>query len=227
MDDQALIEGQIRYYRDRAAEYDVTSTSPDNPFEADLERIRTALRAFAPRGRVLELAAGTGQWTGILAEFADELTVTDASDEMLAINAARHGGPHVRYAVADVFALEPTPEWDVVVFGFWLSHVPYSRFEAFWQLCAGLLRPGGRVFVADEADHGLWQEDWVDRERGIVRRPLLDGTPHHAVKVLWNPADLADRLATLGWTASLEASGPFYWGSVLPAQPGPSITSTS
>ena len=47
---------------------------------------------FAPRGRVLELAAGTGQWTGLLAEAADELLVTEASPEMLELNRSQGGG---------------------------------------------------------------------------------------------------------------------------------------
>lgn len=227
MDDPTLLEEQIRYYRGRAAEYDATSTAPDDSFGPDLDRVREAIREFQPRGRVLELAAGTGLWTGLLAEFANELTAVDAAPEMLAINAAHHGAPHVRFVESDIFALQPDPDWDVVFFGFWLSHVPPARFDDFWALVRGLLRPNGRVFVVDEADHGQWEEDWVDREAGVVHRRLTDGTTHRAVKVLWRPEDLAERLGQIGWSANLSASGPFYWGSAIPAQPGPSSTSTS
>ncbi|HJT64279.1 MAG TPA: SAM-dependent methyltransferase, partial [Candidatus Limnocylindria bacterium] len=79
MDDPSLVEEQIRYYRGRAAEYDATSTAPDDLFGPDLDRVRNAIREFHPRGRVLELAAGTGLWTGLLAELADELTAVDAA----------------------------------------------------------------------------------------------------------------------------------------------------
>ena len=62
--ERELIEEQIAYYRARAAEYDATSPSPEgDPFVDGATATRDALRAFAPRGRVIELAAGTGQWT--------------------------------------------------------------------------------------------------------------------------------------------------------------------
>jgi SAM-dependent methyltransferase len=214
MSDRELIEEQIAYYRARAAEYDATSPNPDDdPFADAAGRIRAALRRFEPRGRVVELAAGTGQWTGILADYADQLIATDASPEMLELNAAKVGERGVHYRVADAFAMDPTHDQDVVFFGFFLSHVPHGRFEDFWSVVDGLLAPGGRVFFVDEAAHGLWEEDWVDREAGIVRRPLSDGRVHRAVKVLWAPADLEQRLGELGWEVSVNADGPFYWGT--------------
>ncbi len=80
----------------------------------------------------------------------------------------------------------------------------------------GLLEPGGRVFFVDEGLHDGWREDWIDREAGIVNRPLTDGSVHRAVKVLWRPEDLELRLGELGWDASVTSSGPFYWGSARP-----------
>jgi demethylmenaquinone methyltransferase/2-methoxy-6-polyprenyl-1,4-benzoquinol methylase len=214
MSDRELIDEQIAYYRARAGEYDATSTLEGDPFAEHTGRIRAALDTFAPRGRVLELAAGTGQWTAQLAEHADELLVTDASPEMLDLNVAKVGErANVRYHVADAFDLSHARRYDVVFFGFFLSHVPASRFESFWGVVAGLLAPGGRAFVVDEAAHGLWDEDWIDRDAGIVRRPLADGRVHRAVKVLWRPADLERRLTELGWVASVTPEGPFYWGT--------------
>ncbi|MGH2401136.1 MAG: class I SAM-dependent methyltransferase [Candidatus Limnocylindria bacterium] len=217
-EDRQLLDHQIAYYRARAAEYDATSMPDGDPFAAHGDAIRVALRDFAPRGRVLEIAAGTGQWTGILAEYADRLTATDASPEMLERNRAKLGERDITYRVVDAFALDATHDHDVVFFGFFLSHVPASRFPAFWGVVEGLLAPSGRVLFVDEADHGLWQEEWIDREAGIVHRPLTDGTRYRAVKVLWRPAELRDRLVELGWDASVTAEGPFYWGTALPSK---------
>ena len=211
-DDRELLDEQIRYYRARAAEYDATSAPEGDPFADAAGRVRDALRAFEPRGRVLELAAGTGQWTGLLADHADELIATDASPEMLEINAAKVGERGVHYLVADAFAMAPTHGHDVVFFGFFLSHVPRDRFESFWAGIAGLLAPGGRVFFVDEAAHGLWEEDWIDEGAGIVRRTLTGGDAHRAVKVLWRPEELERALGELGWDASVHAELPFYWG---------------
>jgi SAM-dependent methyltransferase len=217
MADRDLIDEQIAYYRARAEEYDATSPSPEgDPFAAGAMAIRDALRAFAPRGRVIELAAGTGQWTGLLADFADDLLVTDSAPEMLDINRAKTDPrDNVTYEVADAFALAPTHDRDVAFFGFFLSHVPPSRFEAFWEVVAEVLTPGGRVFFVDEGRHFMWREDWIDEGSGVVRRPLSDGTAFRAVKVLWSAEDLETRLRALGWEASVKDETPFYWGTAV------------
>ena len=210
--DRDIIDDQIAYYRARAAEYDATTSPADDRFAPSAEAVRMALRDFAPRGRVLEIAAGTGQWTGLLAELADELVATDASPEMLEINRAKHPDRDVRYEVADAFGLAPSHDFDAVFFGFFLSHVPPGRFDGFWDVVDGLLAPGGRVFFVDEGRHFEWREDWIDEAAGVVRRPLTDGTVHRAVKVLWRPEDLEERLTDLAWIASVHGAGPFYWG---------------
>lgn len=184
MSDDSLIDDQVAYYRARAAEYDTTTMPHGDPHAPYADATRAALRAFEPRGDVLELAAGTGQWTSILGESAASLTCVDASPEII----------------------------DLVFFGFWLSHVPPGRFETFWKLVERSLARGGRVFFVDEGDHDTWDEDWTDREAGIVRRRLTDGSEHLAVKVLWRAEDLETRLRELGWQIAVQATGPFYWG---------------
>lgn len=210
--DRDIIDDQIAYYRARAPEYDATFPDDDR-FAPSADAVRAALRDFAPRGRVLEIAAGTGQWTGLLAELADELIATDASPEMLEINRAKHTARSVTYQVADAFTLAPTHDFDTVFFGFFLSHVPPRRFDGFWGVIDGVLAQGGRAFFVDEGRHFEWREDWIDEAAGVVRRPLTDGTVHRAVKVLWRPEDLAKRLKDLGWVASVQDEGPFYWGT--------------
>jgi demethylmenaquinone methyltransferase/2-methoxy-6-polyprenyl-1,4-benzoquinol methylase len=69
----ALLAEQIAYYRARASEYDATVPLD----EASRAMLRDALDQFAPRGRVLELACDTGQWTALLTEYASDLTAVD------------------------------------------------------------------------------------------------------------------------------------------------------
>jgi hypothetical protein len=136
----------------------------------------------------------------------------DASPEMLRLNAERTRDPRVRYVVSDIFALRPDAAWDVVFFGFWLSHVPLGRFDSFWDLVSGLLTPQGRAFFVDEAAHTFWAEEWLDEPTGLVQRRLRNGSVHRAVKVLWRPPELEQRLRGLGWDAQVHGAGPFYWG---------------
>jgi demethylmenaquinone methyltransferase/2-methoxy-6-polyprenyl-1,4-benzoquinol methylase len=141
-----LVAEQTAYYRARAGEYDTTSAL-DAGSRAELV---AALETFAPRGRVLELACGTGEWTVELVKHATELTAVDLAPEMLALNAQRVGAADVRYLQVDLFAWTPAQRYDVVFFSAWLSHVPPQGFEAFWALVAACLNDGGRVFVIDE-----------------------------------------------------------------------------
>jgi demethylmenaquinone methyltransferase/2-methoxy-6-polyprenyl-1,4-benzoquinol methylase len=220
--DRGLLDEQVAYYRARAAEYDATSAPPGDPFASHAEAIRDALRRLAPAGRVLEIAAGTGSWTGVLADIGSDVLVTDASAEMLELARAKVGErSNVRYEVRDAFDLPATHEFDLVAFGFFLSHVPASEFDRFWAGVAETLAPGGRVALVDEGRHLLWREDWLDERAGIVRRTLTDGTVHRAVKVLWDPAELEARLRDLGWDASVRSEGPFYFAVVSRASAKP------
>jgi SAM-dependent methyltransferase len=111
--------------------------------------LEAALDDFRPAGDVLELACGPGTWTVQLLRHAAKLTALDASPEMLALAAEKAGG-RVRFVQADLFEWEPDRRYDVVFFGFWLSHVPLERFDSFWSLVADAHAPGGRVFFADD-----------------------------------------------------------------------------
>jgi demethylmenaquinone methyltransferase/2-methoxy-6-polyprenyl-1,4-benzoquinol methylase len=201
----SLLAEQVAYYRARASEYDATHVFD----AASRARLLDALRAFAPRGRVLELACGTGQWTAELARHASLVTAVDASPEMIALNRARVQQENVHYVVADLFAWSPAERYDVVFFSVWLSHVPPQRFESFWALVADCLEEKGRVFLIDElpavADHERWIPNPI---APLVERPLSTGARHRAIKVLQDPAELEARLSGLGWRADIRPVSP-------------------
>jgi demethylmenaquinone methyltransferase/2-methoxy-6-polyprenyl-1,4-benzoquinol methylase len=215
----ALLAEQVAYYRARAGEYDATS-----PLIHDLEsrtRLVDALTEFGPRGRVLELACGTGQWTEVLAGLADDVTAVDASPEVLAIAAARVGDARVRFARRDLFDWRSEQRYDVVFFSAWLSHVPPQRFDRFWALVADCLTADGRVFVIDERPAVAAREEVVPGAAvPTVVRPLSDGTRYRAVKVFYEPGQLRDRLTALGWEASAHPVGPRYFYATAVRRPG-------
>lgn len=207
-DGDDLLAEQIAYYRAKAPEYEQHAI----PW-AEHERAQAALDAFRPSGRVLELACGPGAWTERLARHASELLAVDASPEMLARARARVGDDaRVRFEEADLFSYRPTGTWNVVFFGFWLSHVPMERFEAFWDMVAAALAPGGRVFFVDDAFRT--EEELVEGvDSSTIQRRLLDGRTFRAVKVPHDAAVLEQRLRGLGWDVRVTASDDhFYWG---------------
>lgn len=204
-----IIGDQIEYYERRAPEYDKTSGIESAP----LDELSRALDRFSPRGRVLEVACGTGTWTGRLLAYSDHVTALDPSPSMLELNRARVNDPRVRYVAADVFEWEPGGLFDVVFFAFWLSHVPTARFEGFWDFVARALAPDGRVFFMDEGAHDQWHEEVIDPSVPLVRRRLSDGTEHRVVKALWEPEELENKLRALGWDINVTEVGAFYWGA--------------
>ncbi len=203
-----LLEEQIAYYRALAADY--LDQGLDLPGGDELTG---ALDAFEPAGSVLELACGPGVWTGQLLRYAADVTAVDASPEMLAIAAARIGSERVRFVQADLFTWQPDRRYDVVFFGFWLSHVPAERFESFWSLVAACLGPAGRVFFADDA-YRTPEELVAGPSSSAIRRQIPGGTAYRLVKMPHRPADLEKRLRQLGWDIRVSSTaGPFYWGA--------------
>jgi len=173
---------QLDYYRARAAEYDewwLRQGRYDHGRASNAEWFReaavvsSALAEFRPVGRVLELACGIGIWSERLLRVASRLTALDGSPEMLALNDARLRSPQVQYIEADLFQWRPTEQYDVVFFGFWLSHVPPQLFAEFWQLIASCLTASGRVFFVDSrrdpmstaVDHTLPEPGTIVQDR--------------------------------------------------------------
>ena len=203
-----LLGEQLAYYRALAADYE--NQGLDLPGGDEIAR---ALDAFQPTGSVLELACGPGVWTGELLRYAADVTAVDASPEMLAIAEARVGSGRVRFIQANLFTWRPDRRYDVVFIGFWLSHVPAERFEAFWSLVADCLTPAGRVFFADDA-YRTPGELVEGPSSSTIRRQIPDGTAYRLVKVPHQPADLERRVRQLGWDIKVTATaGPFYWGT--------------
>lgn len=214
MPDDELIADQIRYYRERASEYDSTWRVPEDPLGDQVRQLVHALDAFQPAGRVLEIACGTGEWTKRLVRYAADLTAIDSSPEMIELCKRKVSSRAVRFEVADVFKWTPGEPFDVVFFGFWLSHVPSSRFEEFWDTVRRALAPGGRVFFVDETEVARHHEEIAGDE--VVVRRLVDGTVHRAVKIFWKPAELQARLEELGWRARVGSTGAFLWCEASP-----------
>jgi SAM-dependent methyltransferase len=108
---------------------------------ADVAELEFQLEEFAPRGDVLELAAGAGTWTRHLVGYADRVTAVDAVPVVLELNRAKTAGA-AEYVCADIFAWEPPRAFDSCLFGFWLSQ-PSWRFAGFWSLLDRALKSGG------------------------------------------------------------------------------------
>ena len=234
MTDDRLAEQQA-YYRARAPEYDEWFLREGRydrgpgfraRWAGELEGARRALDVFGPTGRVLEIACGTGLWTERLLRHAERVVALDLAPEMLAEARQRLGdrvgggpGAAVELVEADIYEWSPQAPFDVVFFGFFLSHVPPSHFDRFFARVRDLLAPGGRFFFVDNlreetstaGDHTLPPAESV-----AARRRLNDGREFRIIKVFYDPPALAERLAALGWEATVTRTERFFllgWGT--------------
>lgn len=164
---------------------------------------RGLVAEMRPTGHVLEIACGTGLWTEALAATADTVTAIDAAPEVVDIARARVSAANVRFEVADVFSWHPDTRFEVIFFSAWLSHVPMSRFDQFWQSLRGLLAENGRVLFIDEHVDERPKESYVRGQEEIVERRVRDGSTFRLIKNFVDPEQLERRLHRLGWNCAI------------------------
>jgi len=216
--DRTLVE----YYEARAAEYDdwylrrgryAHGPIHDAAWNAELDTAGRWLDGLPMRGRIVELAAGTGWWSPLLAG-KGELWLSDAAEAPLDRARERllaHGlraHLHVRDAWAE-------PEGDpagALFAGFWLSHVERTRTGAFLELAGRWLAPGGRIALIDSlpdprsgaADHDPPVDD-------LSVRRLADGREFTIVKVHRSADEVAAALAAAGFVdVDVGSTGRFF-----------------
>jgi 2-polyprenyl-3-methyl-5-hydroxy-6-metoxy-1,4-benzoquinol methylase len=216
-----ILQEQVRYYRERASEYEEwffrqgrydRGESHRQQWFSEVAEIEAALRSVAPSGDILELACGTGLWTQHLVNFTTHLTAIDASPEMLALNQQRVGSTSVKYISADIFNWIPNCQFDFIFFGFWLSHVPIEQFDPFWKMLKKALKPNGRVFFVDSL---LTQESTARNHpalnrQGYSERKLNDGRTYRVVKVFHEPTQLQQLLQNSGWLGNVHRTKNYF-----------------
>lgn len=214
------------YYRQRASEYDAVYRKPER--QAELALLREMLPPLVGGLRVLEIAAGTGYWTQVLARSAASIVATDLNPETLAMAGRRSfGDARVQLLAADAYDLGPVlgetvlgepvaSAFDLVFCGFWWSHVLRADIPSFLGGLRSQVGPGTSLILLDNryvsgssqpvSRTGPGGDTYQQRrlgERG-------DGGPYEVVKNFPDraqlTADLAAFAAEVTWT-ELE----YYW----------------
>ncbi len=192
------------YYAARAPEYDEVYLRREEAsggpvlglwFERELDEMTQWLDALPLRGEIVELAAGTGWWSPLLAQ-KGELSIYDIASEPLDIARRRlvaHGlRAHIH--VRDAWQ-EPDRQVDALFCGFWLSHVARERLDDFLRLAGRWLKPEGRFAFLDERAGTEAVDPGADAGSGTSVRRLADGREFRIRKVYYGPDEL--RLALL------------------------------
>ncbi len=211
----------LAYYQARAPEYDdwylrrgryERGPVHDTAWHAELDLAGRWLDALPIGGEIVELAAGTGWWSPLLAA-KGELSIYDgasgpldrARERLVAHRLRAH--IHVRDAWA-----EPDRQVDAVFTGFWLSHVPRDRLTEFLMIVRRWLRPGGVfAFIDSRPDPQSSAVDHPAPGEDRSRRRLADGREFTVIKVYYEPGDLERSLLEAGFTGpAVSATGRFF-----------------
>jgi SAM-dependent methyltransferase len=211
----------LPYYEARAGEYDdwylrrgryERGAIHDAAWNAELDMAGRWLDALPIEGEIVELAAGTGWWSPLLAT-KGELSLYDANaapldrarDRLVAHGLRAH--IHVRDAW-----VEPDRAVDAVFAGFWLSHVPRARLGPFLELVRRWLKPGGRfAFIDSLPDPQSSAADHQTPAGDVSVRRLDDGREFTIVKVFYSPSELEAALLAAGFgAADVAITGRFF-----------------
>ena len=211
----------VAYYEARAAEYDdwylrrgryARGAIHDAAWDAELDMAGRWLDALPFHGRIVELAAGTGWWSPLLAG-KGELSMYDAAaaplerarERLIAHRLRAH--LHVRDAWA-----EPDIAADGLFTGFWLSHVERARLGAFLALARRWLAPGGRfAFIDSLPDPMSGAADHPAPAGDTAVRRLADGREFRIVKVFRSPETLSQALEDAGFErVEVTTTGRFF-----------------
>jgi hypothetical protein len=211
----------LAYYEARAPEYDdwylrrgryERGPVHDAAWNAELDIAGRWLDALPIAGEIVELAAGTGWWSPLLAS-KGELSMYDgasgpldrARERLVAHRLRAH--LHVRDAWA-----EPDRPVDAVFTGFWLSHIPRERLDAFLGIVRRWLKPGGLfAFIDSRPDPQSSAVDHPTPAHDTSVRRLDDGREFTVVKVYYEPAELETALARAGFDdATVTTTGRFF-----------------
>jgi SAM-dependent methyltransferase len=219
-----ILGEMVDYYRARAAEYDEwfyrqgrfdRGEAANAAWFSESAEVFAAFDALGVTGDVLELAPGTGIWTERIARTASTITAVDASPEMVAINRTKLGptAERITYHLADLFAWQPDRQYDACCFGFWISHVPLERLDAFLATVAQALRPGGKLFFVDgrrEPTSTAVNHQLPDHGEQVMTRKLNDGRAFQIVKNFFDPAPLAARCAAIGLDVDVRETATYF-----------------
>ncbi len=191
------------YYARRASDYERIYHRPER--QADLAKLRRDLPRRFRGAALLEIACGTGYWTPFLAAEAASVLALDAAEETLALARAKpYPRNNVRFALADAYALPAWPQrFDGCFAGFWWSHVPKGRLDAFLSGLHARLAPGARVIFLDNryVEGNSSPLAGSDGEGNTYQmRRLAEGSEHRVLKNFPTQEEVAARLAR--WDAA-------------------------
>lgn len=207
----------IKYYRDRAGEYEQIYEWRDPHRQEEQDRLGEELKQ-AFRGRnVLDIGCGTGYWTERVSETAERIMGIDINEAVLEIAGSKTYGCPTEFRQIDAYIMDFPPDtFTGALASFWLSHVHREDVDGWIEHMHSVLAPGARVFIADNTYIEGVGGRLVAKEgdpNTYKLRTLNDGSQHLIVKNYFTAEELVELFSrhTDGVTAGDVFHGRCFW----------------
>jgi ubiquinone/menaquinone biosynthesis C-methylase UbiE len=213
--DVDLRQSMLQYYDERAPEYDdaylrgtgTASIRDPSVFQLEAKLLGDVVERMA-RGRVIDLACGTGYWLQYYAQRCSRVTLVDQSVGMLNECARRITalGVEGRCAVvhSDVFDYDISVH-DFALVGFLLSHLDDTQEALLFGALRRILGESGRFLILDSAWSPTRARFNAKNER--QRRRLNNGTEFDIYKRYFDEQDVSVWTDKYSVTTSIEHVG--------------------
>lgn len=211
----------LDYYEKRLPEYEAIYHKPER--QSDLAWLEHYLKGMTRNQAVFELACGTGYWSRRMVDSAKRLHMTDASAKLAqeALSSCRtEPDPRadLTCGVVDAFNLPSASEYDVIVCGFFYSHVLREQLSTFLQGLSAAARPGTRIVLFDNryvegSSTPLSRTDQAGNTYQL--RQLADGSEQEVLKNFPRRQDLEASLADTFCDITIEERHYFWVASAL------------
>ena len=197
--EKGINRDMISYYRNRVTEYDRKAYDPHEQPErqADIRESTRILQEVFTDKSVLEIAAGPGFWTKIIAQTARSVTATDVNQAVIDLaRTKQYPEGKVTFRVADMYALGDMPPHDALFGGFIFSHILKEDYDIFFDTMKKYVVPGGTIVLMDNNTTLTPRPaDRIDERGNSYRlRTLEDGSKHEIVKNYPTEDELKDLL---------------------------------
>lgn len=202
----------IKYYQDRAAEYDKIYSRPER--QEDLQQAATLLQALFKDKDVLEVACGTGYWTERIARTAHSVTATDINEAVLEIARRKaYTNAAVNVIQADIYKLDSGKKYESLFGGFIWSHIPLQELDRFIETVNAQVKDAGLVVMMDNiyvegSSHPIAHTD--EHGNTFQDRKLEDGSVHRILKNFPSADFLKEKLQGIAKDMQVIIL-PYYW----------------
>jgi ubiquinone/menaquinone biosynthesis C-methylase UbiE len=186
----------VEYYRKRAKEYEDVYYWTDPHRQEEQAIMAKAIQSSLNERDVIDIACGTGWWDSILSETAKNITGLDINNDVLEIARAKDYKCPAKFQTGDAYQ----PPFELGTFNgalatFWLSHIPKARLHQWIDTLHQILRPGSRIFIAENTNILGIGGPVVTKEgdeNTYKLRTLKDGSKHTVMKNYYSKSELVD-----------------------------------